>query len=219
MDKNENLYVIPPTPQIIYMHTIIRDKNSSRSNFIFYADRLIRILIEEALNKLPLVEKSIITQTEEMYRGLQPNDKICGVSIMRAGESMEKAIRDTCRGIKIGKILIQRDESTKDKQPDKKISYAKLPKDISKRKIFLLDPMLATGGSAIRASDILIQNHGVLEENIIFVNIIACQIGIDRLSKKYPKIKIVTSCIDPVLNEQKFIVPGLGDFGDRYFGT
>src|SRR3989338_5082982 len=93
--------------------------------------------------------------------------QICGVSIMRAGESMEQALRDTCRGIKIGKLLIQRNEESEDKKPDERFNYAKLPRDIKDRWVLLLDPMLATGGSAAKAIDRL-KGFGVLEERIIF---------------------------------------------------
>ena len=98
------------------------------------------------------------------------------------------------------------------------LMYDKLPPDIAKRPVLLLDPMLATGGSAVMACKVLVEK-GVPAENIIFVNIVCVQEGIDALAKAYPAVRIVTSAIDPILNETKYIVPGLGDFGDRYFGT
>ncbi|KAA8904579.1 hypothetical protein TRICI_005449 [Trichomonascus ciferrii] len=131
---------------------------------------------------------------------------------MRAGESMEQGLRDCCRSVRIGKILIQRDEETS--LP--KLFYDKLPEDISDRYVFLLDPMLATGGSASMAVDVLI-SRGVPEDRIYFLNLIASPEGIELFSHKFPKLNIITGVIDQGLDENKFITPGLGDFGDRYY--
>lgn len=119
----------------------IRDKNTDRADFIFYSNRIIRLLVEEGLNHLPVVEQTITTPVGRQYAGLMFQGKICGVSIMRAGEAMEQGLRDCCRSVRIGKILIQRDEETS--QP--KLFYDKLPEDIADRWVLLLDPMFATG--------------------------------------------------------------------------
>jgi len=136
------------------------------------------------------------------------------VSIVRAGESMESGLRAVCKAVRIGKILIQRDEET----ALPKLYYAKLPTDISQRHVLLLDPMLATGGSATKAIEVL-QEHGVPEDKIMFLNLIAAPAGIRNIRQRFPKLRIVTTAIDESLNEKKYIVPGIGDFGDRYFGT
>jgi uracil phosphoribosyltransferase len=120
---------------------MIRDKNTQRADFIFYSNRIIRLLVEEGLNHLPVVEHAVTTPVGRMYDGVMFQGKICGVSIMRAGEAMEQGLRDCCRSVRIGKILIQRDEETS--QP--KLFYDKLPEDIAKRWVLLLDPMFATG--------------------------------------------------------------------------
>jgi uracil phosphoribosyltransferase len=120
---------------------MIRDKNTERGDFIFYSNRIIRLLVEEGLNHLPTVEHTVTTPVGRPYAGLMFQGKICGVSIMRAGEAMEQGLRDCCRSVRIGKILIQRDEETA--QP--KLFYDKLPEDISDRWVLLLDPMFATG--------------------------------------------------------------------------
>src|SRR3954451_23506992 len=91
---------------------MIRDKNTQRADFIFYSNRIIRLLVEEGLNHLPVVEHAITTPVGRTYAGVQFQGKICGVSIMRAGEAMEQGLRDCCRSVRIGKILIQRDEDT-----------------------------------------------------------------------------------------------------------
>jgi uracil phosphoribosyltransferase len=120
---------------------MIRDHRTNRADFIFYSNRIIRLLVEEGLNHLPVIQQEITTPVGRHYNGVKFEGKICGVSIMRAGESMEQGLRDCCRSVRIGKILIQRDEETS--QP--RLFYEKLPEDIKDRWVLLLDPMLATG--------------------------------------------------------------------------
>lgn len=149
---HENVNILKQTQQLIALLTTIRDKSTGRGDFIFYSNRIIRLLVEEGLNYLPVVEQKIVTATGNEYNGCQFQGRICGVSIMRAGESMEQGLRDCCRSVRIGKILIQRDEET----AQAKLYYSKLPEDIASRWVFLLDPMLATGGSAIKAVEVLV---------------------------------------------------------------
>lgn len=120
---------------------MIRDRDTARADFIFYSNRIIRLLVEEGLNHLPAIGHTITTPVGQSYAGVKFQGKICGVSIMRAGEAMEQGLRDCCRSVRIGKILIQRDEDTS--RP--KLFYDKLPEDISERWVLLLDPMFATG--------------------------------------------------------------------------
>jgi uracil phosphoribosyltransferase len=158
----ENVHILPQTSQLIALLTyaqpffscfcasepvnglcgrMIRDKDTARADFIFYSNRIIRLLVEEGLNHLPVVERTITTPVGRSYAGVKFQGKICGVSIMRAGEAMEQGLRDCCRSVRIGKILIQRDEDTS--KP--KLFYDKLPEDIADRWVLLLDPMFATG--------------------------------------------------------------------------
>lgn len=202
------------TPQLRTLLTIIRDKDTKRNDFIFYADRINRLLVEEGLNFLPTREKSITTRTGETYAGSEFIGKICAVPIMRAGLSMETSIREVAKKIRIGHILIQRDETTA-----KPIFFkAWLPEDIHERYIFMLDPMLATGGSAIETIRVL-KERGVEEQKIIFINLISSPEGIEQVLAIYPQIRIITAEIDRGLNDRAFILPGLGDYGDIYFGT
>ena len=127
---------------------------------------------------------------------------------------MEKAVREVCRAIRIGKILIQRDEETA--LPT--LFYEKLPEDIANRHVLLLDPMLATGGSVCKAIEVL-KEHGVEERKIIFINLISCPEGVETFIKYAPKAKLITGFVDKELNTKSYIIPGLGDFGDLYFGT
>ncbi|KDN41973.1 PRTase-like protein [Tilletiaria anomala UBC 951] len=200
------------TQQLDALLTIIRDKNTPRSDFIFYSDRIIRLLVEEGLNHLPTLEKVVQTPTGMEYRGVSFQGRICGVSILRAGEAMEAGLRECCRSVRIGKILIQRDEET----AKPKLFYAKLPEDIAQRWVLLLDPMLATGGSALQAIDVLISN-GVAPERILFLNLVASPEGLVNIYKAYPQVSVVCAWVDDGLDERSYIIPGLGDFGDRYF--
>jgi len=123
---------------------MIRNQTCTRADFIFYSNRIIRLLVEEGLNHLPVTAKPITTPVGRTYDGVAFEGKICGISIMRAGESMEQGLRDCCRSVRIGKILIQRDEETS--KP--RLFYQKLPEDVKERVCLLLDPMLATGESS-----------------------------------------------------------------------
>ncbi|KAK6349776.1 Uracil phosphoribosyltransferase, synthesizes UMP from uracil [Orbilia brochopaga] len=212
--KFDTVHVLPQTPQLIALLTIIRDKNTQRGDFIFYSNRIIRLLVEEGLNHLPVKEHEVTTPLGRTYAGVRFEGKICGVSIMRAGESMEQGLRDCCRSVRIGKILIQRDEDTS--QP--KLFYHKLPNDIAERWVLLLDPMNATGGSASMAVEVL-KSKGVAEERILFLNLIASPEGLEHFASKFPKLRVITAFIDEGLDDKNYIVPGLGDFGDRHFGT
>ncbi|EUC47221.1 hypothetical protein COCMIDRAFT_3781 [Bipolaris oryzae ATCC 44560] len=210
--KQSNVHILPQSPQLIALLTMIRDRNTGRADFIFYSNRIIRLLVEEGLNHLPVESQEITTPVGRTYSGVKFQGKICGVSIMRAGESMEQGLRDCCRSVRIGKILIQRDEETS--KP--KLYYDKLPEDISERWVLLLDPMLATGGSALMAIDVL-KSRGVPEDHILFLNLIASPEGAQSLAEKFPKVRVVTAFVDEGLDEKNYIIPGLGDFGDRFY--
>lgn len=198
---------------------MIRDGNTNRADFIFYSNRIIRLLVEEGLNHLPVVQHQITTPVGRQYDGVKFEGKICGVSIMRAGESMEQGLRDCCRSVRIGKILIQRDEETS--KP--RLFYEKLPADIKDRWVLLLDPMLATGvlpplltriqntstdpaigGSALMAVEVL-RAKGVPEDHILFLNLIASPEGAENFAKKFPKLRVVTAFVDEGLDEKKYL--------------
>ncbi|XP_060039141.1 uracil phosphoribosyltransferase homolog isoform X2 [Erinaceus europaeus] len=132
------LKLLPMNDQIRELQTIIRDKSASRGDFMFSADRLIRLVVEEGLNQLPYKECIVTTPTGYKYEGVKFEKGNCGVSIMRSGEAMEQGLRDCCRSIRIGKILIQSDEETQ----RAKVYYAKFPPDIYRRKVLLMYPIL-----------------------------------------------------------------------------
>ncbi|RXH85093.1 hypothetical protein DVH24_041861 [Malus domestica] len=199
--------------QIRGMHTLIRDSQTTKHDFVFYSDRLIRLVVEHGLGHLPFTEKQVITPTGSVYIGVDFCKRLCGVSIIRSGESMENALRACCKGIKIGKILIHREGDN-----GQQLIYEKLPNDISERHVLLLDPILGTGNSAVQAISLILEK-GVPESNIIFLNLISAPQGVHMVCKRFPRIKIVTSEIETGLNEDFRVVPGMGEFGDRYFGT
>ena len=181
-----------------------------------------RLLAEEAITYLPTSPLTITTPTNAKYEGqlsladTNP-DSICAVSIVRAGDSLLESVREILPGIRVGKIWIQRNESSKTKEAVH--SSTKLPRGINNQHVILCDPMLATGGSSITALRILVNEYGVDPSKIIFANVISCEEGIEAVFKSFPDIKIVTCFIDDGLNEDKFIMPGLGDYGDRFFNT
>lgn len=212
MSEYDNVIKLRQTNQLKSLYTIIRDRTTSRGDFVFYSDRIIRLLVEEGLNQLPVEPIKIETPLGVTYDGHKFQGKICGVSIIRAGESMEQGLRDCCRSVRLGKILIQRDEET----ATPKLFYVKLPDDISERYVLLLDPLLATGGSASMAIDVLVEK-GVKPERILFLNVLASPEGIQVFKEKYPQVKIITGMIDKGLDDKKYVVPGIGDFGDRYY--
>lgn len=209
-----SVFTLPQTAQLEALYTIIRDKETSRGDFLFYSDRIIRLLVEESLNHLPVLARTVETPTGATYNGVGFEGKICGVSILRAGEAMEAGLREVCRSVRIGKILIQRDEET----TLPKLFYSKFPADIASRYVLLLDPMLATGGSAMKAVEVLME-HGVPEERIIFINLIAAPEGLTTFCSRFPSLKVITGWIDQGLNDKAYIVPGLGDFGERRYCT
>ena len=175
------------------------------------------LLAEEGLARVATKKVTVETPCG-VYEGLQGPDPedMCVVSIPRSGDILMEAVRRVSVGISVGKILCQRDESDPLKRA--KLFYSKLPKNISKKKVLLVDPMLATGGSASLAIHELVK-AGVQSHNIVFLNVVSCPAGLKRLEKDWPAVQVITAAIDPILNADKFIVPGLGDFGDRYYRT
>ncbi|XP_018911744.1 uridine-cytidine kinase-like 1 isoform X1 [Bemisia tabaci] len=210
-----SLFQLPETPQIKGLHTFIRNKDTPRDEFIFYSKRLIRLVIEYALSLLPFEERTIETPQGQIYEGKRcASDKICGVSILRAGETMEQAVRDVCKDIRIGKILIQ----TNRESGEPELFYLRLPKDIKDYKVILMDATVATGAAAMMAIRVLL-DHDVPEENILVVSLLMAESGVHTIAYAFPQVRIVTSAIDPEINEKFYVLPGIGNFGDRYFGT
>lgn len=210
--------VVSSSKALKSLFTKMRDVNTTSSDFVFYAKRAMRILAEDAIAELPTQEEVTITTPCGPYNGIHVRtDNVCAVSIIRSGDALLETVRECLPGITTGKILIQRNEESKEKEA--KFFYSKMPPGIKDMYVLLCDPMLATGGSAKAAIKNLVDSHGVKTDRIIFANMITCPEGLEVMGQDYPEVKIVTACIDDGLNEQKYIVPGLGDYGDRFFNT
>ncbi|CAG9462345.1 unnamed protein product [Pedinophyceae sp. YPF-701] len=212
---HHNLQVIRSNFQIRGMHTIIRDRTTSRSDFVFYSDRLLRLVVEAGLGFLPFREKVVQTPVGDWYVGLEFARKLCGVALIRSGEAMETALRDCCKGIKIGKILVHRSAADDIDQPD--MIYERLPADIADRHVLLMDPILGTGNTATQAIELLL-SKGVPETNILFLTLISAPPGIRKVCTLYPNLKVITSEIDDDVAGGS-VRPGVGEFGDRYYSS
>ncbi len=214
VSDQEGMILLPQTAFLRGLHTEMRDALVSRERFRKCAKQVIRLLMEASLNVLPYQAKVVTTPVGEKYQGLSRSSLICGVSIIRAGESMEEVLLDYCPDVPIGKILIQRNRQTL--LP--KLYYSSFPKDLKDRFIFLMEPMLATGGSAVTAIELLL-SLGVREDRIILVNLLTVREGIHAIMSRFPDVRIVTSSIERELSDRGYMIPGIGDFGDRYFGA
>lgn len=216
-DLHPNL-VVSPSKAHAALFTKLRDTNTSSVEFVQYAKRAMRLVAEDALAEFPFTTVNINTPCGPC-RGRHPLDPttICAVSIIRSGDCLLEAVREIEPSCKVGKILIQRDEA----HPDKiaQLYYRKLPARLADMHVLLCDPMLATGGSALCALDLLCREYQVPPSKIIFCNMICAPEGLRILAERYPAVKIVTACVDEGLNDEKFIVPGVGDYGDRFFNT
>ncbi|KAM3676407.1 uridine-cytidine kinase-like 1 isoform 2-T2 [Ammospiza maritima maritima] len=190
----KTLSVLESTPQVRGMHTIIRNKDTTRDEFIFYSKRLMRLLIEHALSFLPL--------------------KITGVSILRAGETMEQALTAVCKDIRLGKILIQTNLDTGEPE----LHYLRLPKEISEDYVILMDSTVSTGAAAMMAVRVLL-DHDVQEDRIFLLSLLMAEMGVHSVAYAFPRVRIITTAVDKRVNEEFHIIPGIGNFGDRYFGT
>lgn len=194
------------TDQLKELQTVIRDRDTSRSDFIFYADRLIRLVVEEALNHLPYAKVNVVTPTGCTYEGVRYiKGVICGVSIMRSGEAMEQGLRDCCRSIRIGKILIQTDSDTN----EAKVIYAKFPADVQSRTVLLMYPIMNSGNTVVKAVQVL-REHGVDIDSVVLLTLFCTPSGLQAVTNAYPTLKILTSEVHPVTPNH---------FGQRYFGT
>jgi len=209
------LKILPSTPQIRGLHTYIRNRETARDEFIFYSERLIRLVIEYSLSLLPFITVSVSTPQGFKYEGRRCSvKKICGVSILRAGETMEKALSEVCKDIKIGKILIQ----TNPDSGEPELYYLRLPQDIKDYQVILMDATVATGAAAMMAIRVLL-DHDVPEENINLVSLLMAESGVHSIAYAFPSVKIITTAVDPEINDKFHVLPGIGNFGDRYFGT
>lgn len=207
----DNMVNIMTHPLISHKLTIMRNKETSVKDFRECAHEVALLLGYEATKDLKLKDYEIATPICKTT-GKQIERQVALVPILRAGLGMVDALMDLIPAAKIGHIGLYRNEETLEPVE----YYCKLPTDIAERQVLVLDPMLATGGSAVAAIN-FIKKRGA--KNIKFVCIIAAPVGIETLRKAHPDVEIFCGALDEKLNENGYIVPGLGDAGDRLFGT
>ncbi|WP_367295178.1 uracil phosphoribosyltransferase [Levilactobacillus yonginensis] len=201
-------------PLIQHKLTIIRSKNCGTRSFREVVNEISTLMAYEVSRDMPLQDKVIETPVSKMTAKELSGKKVAIVPILRAGIGMVDGILELIPAAKVGHIGMYRDEKTL--QPHE--YFVKMPSDIDQRQIFIVDPMLATGGSAIMAIDAL-KKRGASEKNMKFVCLVSAPEGVKALRAAHPDVDIFTAALDDHLNEDGYIVPGLGDAGDRLFGT
>lgn len=199
-------------PLIQHKISRLRDKNTGTYEFRALVEEIAMLMGYEALKDLPTEEVEVETPIETCKTPVIAGRKMAIVPILRAGLGMVGGIQALVPTAKVGHIGLYRDEETHEPHE----YYCKLPSPIEERLIVVTDPMLATGGSAVAAVNFIKQHGG---KKIKFLSIIAAPVGIERLMKEHPDIQLYVGHIDRELNANAYICPGLGDAGDRIFGT
>ena len=210
--ENLNNVTYMSHPLIKHKISRLRDKNTGTNEFRKLVEEIAMLEGFEALKDLPLEDVEIETPIETCMTPMIAGRKLAIVPILRAGLGMVEGILSLVPSAKIGHIGLYRDEETFEPHE----YFCKLPSNIDERTIVLCDPMLATGGSAIDAITMIKKRGG---KNIKFVCIIASPEGVKRLHEAHPDVQIYIGNLDRCLNENAYICPGLGDAGDRIFGT
>ena len=200
-------------PLLQHKLSILRDKNTGVKEFREIVGEIAALMCYEATRNLPTKEVEIETPVATAKVKVLAGKKLAIVPILRAGLGMVDTMISLIPSAKVGHIGLFRDPVTHEPVQ----YYCKMPPDISERQVFIVDPMLATGGSAIAAIEILKSEYGC--KSITLMDIIAAPEGIQAVSEAHPDIDIIVTAVDEKLNENAYIVPGLGDCGDRIFGT
>ena len=199
-------------PLIPHKLAILRSKDTPVKEFRELVGEIAGLMCYEATRKLPLKEVEVETPVATAKCHMLSGKKLAIVPVLRAGLGMVDQMVALIPSAKIGHIGLYRDPET-----HKPVEYyCKLPEDIANRQVFVVDPMLATGGSAVAAIDFL-KKHGC--KNIIMMNVIGCPEGVAAVQAAHPDVEIYLAAMDEKLNEHAYIVPGRGDAGDRNFGT
>jgi len=193
-----------------YLLSRIRDKNSEQATFVLHTDRLIRLVMEVALASVDKIEVPIETPTGGMALGYEYSKPIAGVAVLRSGDAFLTGFNQILPGAKMGKLLMVKHDTTSAVQ----VIYSKMPKNLSSSHIFLMDPMMATGETITKGIKVLMDDHDVKEDQITILTLISCPDAIKHVFNKYPNVKLITATIDEVLDEQGWINPGLGVFGE-----
>ena len=210
--KNYENVVVFNHPLINHKIAILRDENTSTKIFRELVEEITMVMTYEAMKDLPTTVKSVKTPLEVCEQTVVADNSVAIVPILRAGLGMVSGVQNMFPSARVGHIGMYRDEETL----EPKEYYCKLPDGIEDKLVLLLDPMLATGGSACDAIDLL-KKRGC--KNIKFMAIIGAPEGVTKVAETHPDVNVYVSTLDRQLNENGYILPGLGDAGDRLFGT
>jgi uracil phosphoribosyltransferase len=214
--NNPNI-IVCQHPLLHHNLSTVRNKNSNRELFRLAVRRVTQFILHEATEDLLLTKSVIETPIARVETQILATDTpIIITPVLRAGLAMAEVLMDLIPSASVYHLGLYRDEKTL--QPITYYNKLSGNLDYKNSRVFILDPMLATGGSVLAALKI-VKSCGVSEENITLACVIAAPEGIEAVTKSYPHIKIFTGAIDECLNENAYIVPGLGDAGDRVFGT
>lgn len=199
-------------PLVQHKLTLMRKKTTPSGEFRQLLREISHLLAYEVTCDLPLTTKTIETPMQEMQSPVLAGKKLALVSILRAGNGLLDGVLDLIPSARVGFVGLYRDEATL-----KPVQYYfKVPKALAARRVIVVDPMLATGNSSVAAIDLL-KNDGA--KDIRFMCLLAAPEGVARMKEAHPDVPVVTAALDEKLNEHGYIVPGLGDAGDRMYGT
>lgn len=211
MENDKNVFIMDH-PLIQHKLTYLRDKNTGAKDFRQLVSEIAMLLCYEATRDLPLEETEVETPVAVAKTKVIAGRKLAFIPILRAGLGMVDGVLSLVPAAKVGHIGLYRDPKTL-----KPVEYySKLPLDIEQRDVIVLDPMLATGGSSVDAVSIIKRSN---PKSIKFMCIIAAPVGIEAFTKAHPDVQLYCAAVDDHLNEHGYIIPGLGDAGDRIFGT
>lgn len=199
-------------PVIEHKLSVLRQKKTPTNEFRQIVSEIASLMTYEITRNLELVTREIETPITKTQARFIEGKKQVVVPILRAGLGMVEGITNVIPGVKIGHIGIYRDEETLEARQ----YFAKFPEELDKREVYIVDPMLATGATAIAAVS-LIKEHGA--KNINLVCLVGCPEGVEAITKAHPDVNVYLASLDEKLNDKGYIIPGLGDAGDRLFGT
>ena len=199
-------------PLVQHKLTLMRNRETSTAAFRQLLREISLLLAYEVTRDLPMTTRTIETPLTEMEAPVLKGKKLALISILRAGNGLLDGVLELIPSARVGFVGLYRDHATL--QPVQ--YYFKVPADLEERRVIVVDPMLATGNSSAAAVDLVKQSGAT---NIIFMCLLAAPEGVERMKQAHPDVRIVTAALDSHLNDHGYIVPGLGDAGDRMFGT
>lgn len=206
-----NLVVMSDSYQSRGLHTIIRSKDATRDDVVFYSNRLMRLLIEEGLGLLPFTRKTVMTASGGRFYGVGFVAGLAGMSLMPCGETMESSLRAVCKTVRVGKMLVSDDGG--------EVKYEYLPDEMESKYVFVLAPVLNGGERCVRAIERLTEKEiGCREDRIVVLSLIVSPQAVVKICSRFSKVRLVVTAVDKGLDENGNVYPGAGDFATRYYG-